>query len=102
MDERRNRGDHHQHHCGQRVDAQRPVKRQRARLHPLEHRHDMRLGATAQKFQKDRPAQCTGCEQRTGGERFGDSIAKRAVAKPGDDRSQQRQENDEQDWVHLA
>ena len=101
MDERRHRGHHHQHHGGQRVDAQRPVEIQAARLHPGQDRHDLGSHAATQETQEDRPAERAGDKQRAGGDRFGRHIAERAVAKTGDDGCQQRQENNEEDGLHA-
>ena len=43
VDEAGDRRHHHQHHRGQRVDAQRPVDLQGARVDELEHRDDLRF-----------------------------------------------------------
>jgi hypothetical protein len=96
MDERRDRGDHHQHHCGQRIDTERPCDLEIARPDPVEHRRDRRLAA-AQIVDEDRPAERARCEQRAGGQHLGDGVAEHAVAQPGDHGREERQEDDEED-----
>ena len=55
----------------------------------------------ATKRQEDRPAQRRADEQRAGGDRpWPATLPMHAAAEPGDDRREQRQEDDEQDGVH--
>src|SRR4030095_5071058 len=50
--------------------------------------------------QEARPAQQSADEQGAGGDHLGRGLADQAPAQPGDDRGQQRQENDEDYRVH--
>src|SRR4029453_8070567 len=54
----------------------------------------------AEILQEDRPAQHSADHQRAGGHDLGRGLADYAAAQPGDDRGDDRQENDEEDWVH--
>jgi hypothetical protein len=82
VDERGDGGDHHQHHGGQRIDAQRPVEAQAARLHPVQHRarhalrHDPRQ--EARKIGQDSAQETNSAPVVSD---LGGHIAQRAVAQ---------------------
>jgi hypothetical protein len=94
VDEARDRGDNDQHHRGQRIDAQRPVDGQRPGLDPGHHRHDDRTGASADVVVEDRPAEECADEQGAGGHDLRGRGADPAAAKTGNNRGDQRQEDD--------
>lgn len=93
MHEGRHRVDHNQHDAGERIDTQRPVKGQRARIHPMENRDADSFGIMAKRYlEEDNPGQdChenhqAGCDVFT---RFGsDLIAEQAGNKKADKRKE--------------
>ena len=100
VDEAGDGRDDDQHNRGQAVDAKRPVDIQRARLDPVEHRHDRRLGAARDVGEEDRPAEECADEQRAGRDDLGGGLADPAAEQARDDRGDERQEDDEEQGVH--
>ncbi len=97
VDERRHRRHHHQHHRGQGVDPKRPVHLHRLGIYPRQDRVKLAVLGAGDEAEEDRPGQSAGGEQCAGRDQLGDEIAEHAVAEPGDDRREKRQEDDELD-----
>src|SRR5947209_2184862 len=64
-------------------------------MDPAQHRHHDRPGAAADVLDEDRPAEEGADEQSTGGHGLRGSLADPAAAEAGDDRGDQRQEDDQ-------
>ncbi len=100
VDEARDGCHDDQHHRRQAVDAQRPVDVERARMDPVEHRHQRGLRASADISEENDPAEESADEERPGGHQLGNRLADPATAKAGNDRGHKRQEDDEGQQVH--
>ena len=81
VDERRHRRDHDQHHHGQRIDAERPVDRQRARTEPVEDLDALGgILAEADREEGD-PGQDRRDDQEPGGDDLGGARTRRPRAR---------------------
>jgi hypothetical protein len=97
VDERRDCRHHHEHYGSERIHPERPVDLEAARVDPGEDRMELALLGAGDEAEEDRPGQRAGGEERRRGDQLGGEVADQAVAEAGDDRRQQRQEDDELD-----
>ncbi len=92
MHERRHGRDHHQHHRGQRIDAQRPIDLQIAGLDPG-HQHDPLVDMAEADAREGDPRQSRGREQEQRRDQFGRARADDAAEKARDQTPEQREED---------
>ncbi len=93
VDAGRDQRHHRDHHGRQRVEAQRPGDLERARGHPGED-VDGAAGAAERDIEEHHDAEHGRERHRPAGHQLGGAVADQAAAQTGDDRADQRQEND--------
>ena len=100
MDHGRDGGDDDQHHRGQLVDADRPMRLEAARQEPGEDLRRARRPVMQAHIEEDDPGEHHGDQESGAGDELGAPVADMAPEEPGDGSRHQRQE-DHHD-VHRA